>query len=50
MTRWTRDELARIGSSNEVEVAARRPDGTLRGSVTIWVVPHGDTTLELIPR
>jgi hypothetical protein len=42
MPRWTRDELARIGSAEELEIAARRRDGTLRSPVTIWVVPHGD--------
>jgi hypothetical protein len=42
MTQWTSDELTRIGSSEELEVAALRPDGTRRDRVTIWVVPHGD--------
>jgi hypothetical protein len=42
MTRWTSDELGRIGSAEELEVAALRPDGTRRDRVTIWVVPHGD--------
>jgi hypothetical protein len=42
MSRWTRDELTRIGSADELEIAARRPDGTMRDPVTIWVVPHGD--------
>ncbi len=42
MIQWTRNELARIGSADELEIAALRPDGTLRYPVTIWVVPHGD--------
>lgn len=40
MAEWTRDEIARIGSAEEVRVAGRRPDGTLRPPVTIWAVPH----------
>lgn len=42
MTAWTNDELIRIGSAEELEIAALRPDGTLRNSRTIWVVRHGD--------
>jgi len=41
MTQWTGDELTRIGSAEELEIAAQRPDGTRRDRVTIWVVPHG---------
>ena len=39
-TVWTRDELTRIGAADELEIAARRRNGTLRRPVTIWVVPH----------
>ena len=39
---WTTDELARIGDAEEVGVASRRPDGTLRPYVTIWVVRVAD--------
>jgi hypothetical protein len=42
MTAWTADELARIGRATELEIASRRPDGTLRPFVTIWVVRVGD--------
>jgi hypothetical protein len=42
MTSWTSDELDRIGAADELELAARQPDGTLRNPVTIWVVPVGD--------
>jgi hypothetical protein len=42
MTAWTSEELTRIGMAEELTLASRRPDGTLRSPVTIWVVPHGD--------
>jgi hypothetical protein len=42
MTRWTDDELARIGSADELQLASRRPDGRLRPFVTIWAVRAGD--------
>jgi hypothetical protein len=42
MTAWTGDELARIGTADELDIAPLRPDGTLRNPVTIWVVRHGD--------
>jgi hypothetical protein len=42
MTAWTGDELARIGTADELAIAPLRPDGTLRNPVTIWVVRHGD--------
>jgi hypothetical protein len=42
MTAWTTDELAKIGSTEEVQVASLRRDGTLRRPVTVWVVPYGD--------
>jgi hypothetical protein len=42
MTSWTSDELDRIGSAEELQIAALRPDGTQRKPVTIWVVRHGD--------
>jgi hypothetical protein len=38
MTSWTNDELAKIAAADELHIAARRADGTLRGLVTIWVV------------
>jgi hypothetical protein len=38
MTSWTSEELASIGEAEELAVASRRPDGTLRPFVTIWVV------------
>lgn len=42
MTTWTTDERTRIGIAEELEIASRRADGTLRKSVTIWVIRHGD--------
>jgi hypothetical protein len=42
MRTWTDDELTRIGSADELEVASRRPDGTLRPYVTIWTVRLDD--------
>ncbi len=42
MTAWTSDELNKIGTADELEIAPRRDDGTLRNPVTIWVVRVGD--------
>lgn len=42
MTAWTSDELAKVGTAEELEVASLRADGTLRKSRTIWVVRAGD--------
>ena len=42
MTTWTNDELTKIGTAEELEIAPLRADGTLRKPVTIWVVRHGD--------
>ena len=38
MTGWTSDELARIGTAEELQIASLRRDGTLRNPRTIWVV------------
>lgn len=42
MTKWTADELAKIGNSDELRIAFQRPDGTLAAPRTIWVVRDGD--------
>ena len=42
MTVWTSNELTRIGTAEELEIASLRSDGTLRKAVTIWVVRIGD--------
>jgi hypothetical protein len=39
---WTVEELDRIGAADELEIAALRPDGSLRPATTIWVVRVGD--------
>jgi hypothetical protein len=39
---WNADELDRIGAADELQLASRRPDGTLRPYVTMWVVRVGD--------
>jgi hypothetical protein len=42
MTGWTSDELAKIGTAQELQIASARRDGTLRNPRTIWVVRLGD--------
>ena len=42
MSNWTPDELDRIGAADQLEIAPRRRDGTLRKPVPIWVVRDGD--------
>ena len=39
---WTSDELNRIGTAEELQIASLRHDGTLRKPVIIWVVRLGD--------
>lgn len=39
---WDAAELDRIGAADELELASRRPDGTFRPYVTMWVVRLGD--------
>jgi hypothetical protein len=41
MTTWTDDERNKIGTAEELAIAALRLDGTLRKPVTIWVVRVG---------
>jgi len=38
---WTPDDLQRIGTAHELQIATRRADGTLRRWVPIWVVSTG---------
>jgi hypothetical protein len=40
---WTASELDRVGGATELQLASRRPDGSLRPYVTIWSVRAGDT-------
>ena len=42
MTTWTSDELEKIATAEELEVASLRADGTLRKPTPIWVVRIGD--------
>jgi hypothetical protein len=42
MTGWTSDELTRIETADELEIASARRDGTLGKPRTIWVVRVGD--------
>lgn len=39
---WTEEELATIGSAEEVELATVGASGRLRRPVTVWVVRVGD--------
>jgi hypothetical protein len=39
---WTSKELSRIEAADELQIAPRRRDGTLRTPVPIWVVRVGD--------
>jgi hypothetical protein len=40
-TAWTPEQLDRVGRSEELEIATRRADGTVRRWVPIWVVAVG---------
>lgn len=42
MSKWTNDELERIGAAEELDLASVRRDGTLRRPVTMWVIRNGD--------
>lgn len=42
MTTWTQDELSKVGSAQELQLASRRSNGSLRPYVTMWVVRVGD--------
>jgi hypothetical protein len=42
MSGWTPEELDRVGRATELQIASRRPDGSLRRYVTIWTVRADD--------
>ena len=42
MTAWASNELTKIGTSDELQIAGLRRDGTLHNPTTIWVVRLGD--------
>jgi len=39
---WLAGELIRLGGADEIEISTRRPDGSLRPSVPIWIVAVND--------
>ncbi|HEY9294223.1 MAG TPA: DUF2255 family protein [Microlunatus sp.] len=39
---WSADQLDRIGTAEELQLASRRGDDSLRGFVTMWVVRLDD--------
>jgi hypothetical protein len=42
MSVWTNDELSKIGTAEELQIAPYRRNGILRNPVTIWVVRVDD--------
>ncbi len=42
MTKWTGDQLDKVGRAEELQIASVRRDGTLRKPVTVWVVRCGE--------
>jgi hypothetical protein len=42
MTTWTQSELEAVGDAEELRVATRRSDDSLRPERIVWVVRHGD--------
>lgn len=42
MTIWTNDRLSQIGDADHLLVVTRRPDGTMRKPVPVWVVRVGN--------
>lgn len=42
MNAWKNNELDQIAAAEELQIAPKRHDGTLRNPVTIWVVRLGD--------
>lgn len=42
MSAWTKQELGVIADSEELHLASRRSDGSLRPETTMWVVRVGD--------
>jgi hypothetical protein len=42
MSDWTAGDLNKIGTTDELQVAPSRPDGTLYPYTTIWVVRSDD--------
>lgn len=42
MTNWSSQELEKLGAADEVKIAPRRSDGSLRSWVPIWIVSVDD--------
>ena len=42
MARWSEAELDRIGGAEELQLASKRTDGSLRPYVTMWVIRAGN--------
>jgi hypothetical protein len=42
MTKWTSDQLDKIGRTEEVQIASVGRDGTSGKPVTVWAVRHRD--------
>ena len=42
MTKWTSDQLNKLGRAEEVQLASVKRDGVLGKPVTVWAVRHGD--------
>ena len=42
MSGWSTEELEALAGAEELDIASRRPDGTLRPYVTIWAVRLDD--------
>jgi hypothetical protein len=42
MTDWNADELATLGQADTIRIASRRPDGSLRRLIPVWIVRNGD--------
>jgi hypothetical protein len=42
MSTWTSGELDVLAAATELRIGTRRPDGTFRPAVPIWVVRVGD--------
>ena len=41
-SRWSADDLRLLDAAGELEIAVRRPDGSLRRWLPIWVVSTGE--------
>ena|SRR5438105_3058288 len=42
MTAWKTDELRKIGSAEEIDIAISRPGGRMRNRVTVWAISYSD--------